>query len=551
MIRTPEAIKLIVQQLKGERGNWENHWQEIADHMMPRKNDINTSKSPGEKRNYQIVDNTGMQSLELLAGALHGILTNPSQLWFELTTGDDALDNNIVVRTWLEDSAKRMLQTMNNSNFQTEVHEFYLDLCGFGTGSLFVHEENTDLDFIFQCLFIKEIFIRENNKGLVDEVYRVFEWDARKLVQEFGETKKLPEEVFETYKKGSCDKKWEVIHAIYPQDKYAPIKKKGFRFPFVSQYILTEKDIELTLSGYNEKPSIVSRWAKSSGESYGRGPGMTALPEVKMVNVMQDTMIRGAQKVIDPPLQVPDDGFVLPIKTRPGSVNVRRGGTGRGEKITPIFNDARIDFGYEVLRDQRSKIREAFFVDQFQMQQGGPQMTATEVLQRTEEKMRLLGPLLGRQQAEFLRPLIDRVFAIMLRKKRFLPVPEPLRGVNLDVRYSSAIAKAQRVRDAEGILQTVQVLAPFAQIDPTIMDWVNGDNVLKGVSKIYSFPSSFLRSEVEVEQIRAQKQQAAAEAQRVARETQDAQNIGAAGPALAQLQTAQDQAQNTNSEIEE
>ena len=197
MIRTPSQIKSIMQQLRGERGTWEIHWQEIADHMLPRKNDINTTKHPGEKRNYQILDNTGMQSLELLAGAMHGILTNPSQQWFELTTGDDELDNNIIVRTWLEDSAHRMLNAMNNSNFQTEVHEYYLDLSGFGTGSLFIHEDESDIDFIFQCLFIKEVFVRENSKGLVDEVYRVFSWDARKLIQEFGDTKKLPDEVLE------------------------------------------------------------------------------------------------------------------------------------------------------------------------------------------------------------------------------------------------------------------------------------------------------------------------------------------------------------------
>lgn len=551
MIREPKQIKAIVQHLKGERGTWESHWQEIADHMLPRKNDITTVKAKGEKRNYQVLDNTGMQSLELMAGALHGIMTNPSQIWFELTTGDDLLDSNILVRIWLEDTAKRMIQAMNNTNFQTEVHEFYIDLCGFCTGSMFIHEQDEgDDDFLFQTLFIKEIFIRENNKGIVDEVYRVFEWDARKLVQEFG-MKALPEDVVEAYKLGTTARKWEVIHAVYPVDKDSGIKKRGFNHQIVSQYILPEKDLELSLGGYNEKALLVSRFAKSSGETYGRGPGTTALPEVKMVNVMQDTMIRGAQKVIDPPLQVPDDGFILPLRTFPGGINVRRGGSGRSDGIKPIFNDTRIDFGFQILQDHRNKIKQAFYVDQFQTPQGGKVMTATEVIQRTEEQMRLLGPLLGRQSVEFLRPLVDRVFGIMYRKKRFLPVPDMLKGKKLDVRYSSAIAKAQRVRDAEGIMQTVQVLTPFTSMDQTIVDWFNGDEIAKGVTKIYSFPSKFIRSEVEVEELRAKRAQAQQQAQQQAQAAAEAENIGKAGPAMAQMQQAQTQSNEVDQEIGE
>lgn len=536
MIRDPLQIKTIVQALKGERSNWEHHWQEIADLINPRKNDITSQKRTGEKRNAQVLDNTGIQSNELLAGAMHGILSNPSQQFFGLTTGDDQLDDNIIVRTWLEDTSTRMLAALNASNFQTEVHEYYIDLGSFGTGSLFIKEDQ-ELDFIFQAIFLKEIYVKENHLGFIDEVYRVFEWDAKKLIGEFGE-KKVPEEVLEAYKTNR-EKKWEIIHAVYPKDSISGKKRRGFSFPIVSQYILCEKDFELEVGGYNEQPWIVGRWSKASGEVYGRGPGMVALPEVKMINLMQETMIKGAQKIIDPPLQVPDDGFVLPLRTRPGGINIRRGGASAAkERITPIFNDTRIDFGFQILQDHRNKIREAFYVDQFQMQQGGPQMTATEVLQRTDEKMRLLGPLLGRQQAEFLRPMIDRVFAIMMRKKRFLPIPDALRGKTIDVKYTSAIAKSQRVRDAEGIMQTVQVLEPFLMLYPQIKDWFNPDEIAKGVSKTYAFPSKFLNDEITVEKNREAQAQQAAKMEKQMMEAQQAENIGKAGPAVAQLEQA-------------
>lgn len=546
MIRDPKYLKQILGVARAERQTWEHHWQDIADFILPRKNDITNTKTPGEKRNYQILDNTGMQSCELLAGAMHGVLTNPSQKWFELTTGDAELDDNIIVRKWLDDSTTRMLAALNNSNFQTEVHEYYLDLSAFGTGSMFIQEDD-ELDFFFQTIFIKEIFVRENNKGMVDEVIRVFQWNAKQIIQEFGE-KGLPEEILECYKHGK-EMKWEVGHFIYPKDKMNGKKKRGFSHDYVSQYLLLDKEYELSVGGFSEKNFIVARWSKASGEFYGRGPGMVALPEVKMINLMQDTMIRGAQKAIDPPLQVPDDGFILPIRTRPGSINIRRGGSGKGERIEPIFNDTRMDFGFEVLKDHRNKIREAFYVDQFQMQQGGPQMTATEVLQRTDEKMRLLGPMLGRQQVEFLRPLIDRIFAIMFRKKRFLPVPPVLKGRAIDVRYSSSIAKAQRLRDAEGIMQTVQVMQPFVEADPTIKDWLHGDNIMKGVSKMYAFPANFIRDDEEVAQLRQQRAESMQQQQQQIQQQMQAEQIGKAGPAIAQLQQADTMAQE--SEVEE
>ena len=77
---TPKQIDQKIQDLKSERGTFETHWQELTDYILPRKNTITTTRYPGEKRNIQILDNVGMHSNELLAGALHSMLTNPDSL---------------------------------------------------------------------------------------------------------------------------------------------------------------------------------------------------------------------------------------------------------------------------------------------------------------------------------------------------------------------------------------------------------------------------------------------------------------------------------------
>lgn len=227
---------------------------------------------------------------------------------------------------------------------------------------------------------------------------------------------------------------------------------------------------------------------------------------------MDETVLKGAQLAVSPPLQVADDGVVLPLDTTPNGLNYVRPGT---PDIKPFLNDTRIDFGFQVLTERRTRIREGFFIDQLQLSQG-PQMTATEVLQRTEERMRLLGPMLGRQQSEMLRPLIDRVFAIMERKKLIQPLPEELveMGIDdLDVQYSSTIARSQRVSDAQNITRAVELAAPFIQTNPSVLDNIDGDEALRVITRIFGVPQQIIRDRDQVEKTRADRRKATQKAQ--------------------------------------
>jgi len=229
---------------------------------------------------------------------------------------------------------------------------------------------------------------------------------------------------------------------------------------------------------------------------------MKALPDILMLNSMMKTIIRGAQKIVDPPLQVPDDGLLGPVRTVPGGTNYYRAGS--NDRIEPLATGARPDIGLDILENVRLRIREAFFIDQLQLNEG-PQMTATEVLQRTEEKLRMMGPILGRLHFEFLKPLIDRVFAVMLRADLLPEVPEELSGVNLETRFSSMIARAQRSSEADNITRVMGIIAPFIEIDPSVMDNVDLDGMIKHVGDIFNVSHEVFKNTDEVEAIRQQR----------------------------------------------
>lgn len=515
-MRTAQDIIKRYDALKSARSNFETHWQDVANYVTPDHDDIQRRSAPGEKKRQRILDNTAVMSNELLAGFLHGVLTNPDDIWLELTTGDEALDSDDDVRLWLQDTAIRMINTMNNSNFQTEVHENYLQLTALGTTPMSI-EEDDKVVVRFGTRPIAQCVIDENYMGEVDTLIRQFDWDARQISQKFGE-KALSEKMIRDVSKNP-NKEYCIIHAIYPraheemnmlsEGNATPgdAKEATTLLPIISKYILKEEKRILKVGGFEEFPYAVSRWSKLPGEKYGRSPGMSALPEAKMINKMAETLIKGAQKVVDPPLQVPHDSFILPINTKPAGLNFYMSGTGSRDEIKPIMNDARIDFGFDVMNSVRQRIREAFYIDQLQLGQG-PQMTATEVMQRTEEKTRLLGPLLGRQLYEFLRPTTDRVFGIMLRRKMFQPWPRKLAGKKIDVKYSSMIAKSQRLGQANSMMRAMQTAQPFIALDPQGADVLDVDMAVKKAWKIHGAPQEVIRGQDKLEEIRGARAEA-------------------------------------------
>lgn len=506
-----DAIVRRYNKLKGARANWDSHWQEVADYVIPKKDDvfIKQRNVGGEKKgNIKVYDATAIHANELLASALHGMLTNPSVQWFELSMGDEELDSDHDVKLWLQSTALQIHQVLNNTNFQTEIHEVYLDLGAFGTAILRV-EEDDELDVVFNSRPINESYLEESSKGIVNGIFREYILTGRQLFEEF------PDAEFSEHEKhqlqADLDKEYDVLHAVFKRsdaDVAQEIGPKGMKF--ASFHILLGMKVILKESGFEEFPYITPRWTKISGEIYGRSPAMKALSDIKMTNVMMQTIIRAAQKVTDPPLQVPDDGVTLPVRTVPGGTNYYRAGT--KDRIEPLITGARPDLGVQLLELIQKRIRDAFFIDQLQLNEG-PQMTATEVLQRTEEKLRLLGPILGRQHYELLKPLVNRVYSILLRRGKIRPAPEKIQGKTFEVHYSSMIARAQRSSEAENLNRIMGLMAPIAQFDPAVFDNVDSDKILKYVASIYNVPQLIFRRAEERDQMRKQRQEQMAQQQ--------------------------------------
>lgn len=528
MTRAEKIIKRF-ETLKNSRMNWDTHWDELAKYIIPKKDNVYGNYNPGAEKHRYLYDSTSIHANELLASALHSMLTNPSLKWFGLSTGDEDLDNMDSVRGWLQECVEIMHSAFNRSNFQTEIHEVYLDLGSFGTAYMQTEEDDEDI-VRFHAKPIYDVFIAENNNGVIDTFFTPYKYTGRQLVQEFGND--LPEEVAKCIE-NKMDDQYDLLYCVFPKsdefiDKRTKQINKSRRY-LSFQLFMKTKEI-LREGSFAEFPACIPRWSKLSSEIYGRSPGMKALPDIRMLNAMMKTTIRGAQKLVDPPIRVDDDGSHRPVKLIPGGITY----TKPGARIDPILSGARIDFGRDIMGEVRNRILQDFFIDQLQLNTG-PQMTATEVRQRTEERLRLLSPILGRMHNELLRPLVDRVFAILYRRGMLPEVPQSLAemgGRLLEVQYVSVIARVQKSSEAQNLLQALGDISPLVQMDPTMMDNIDNDKALRYVLDLRGVPQKIIRDSRQVQDMREQRQQAMQQQQQQAQAMQEAEMVNKVAPAM-------------------
>jgi len=283
---------------------------------------------------------------------------------------------------------------------------------------------------------------------------------------------KISDQVKQSYSDNRMEDKVVVIHAVFPREDRDQSKKDRANMPYASIYFEHETAQLLEEGGFPEFPYLVSRWSKYSGEVFGRSPAMTALPDIKMLQAMTITVIKAAQKIVDPPMWLKDDGAAGPKRTVPGGINYWRGNPHDGVMMMPTDGRS-LPITLDLLENIRNRIRTTFFTDVLQIHTDA-QMTATEVMQRTAERMRLMGPLIGRLEAELLGPMVERIFGILSRLKLLPDAPEQSQEQDFTVEYVSPIATAQKQQSASGIMQAMGALSSFG---PELAAQIAGKNL--------------------------------------------------------------------------
>ena len=519
-------------QLKSERASWLMHWQEITSYLLPRNGRFyREDRNRGWRRHNAIYDNTGTRALRTLGAGMLAGATSPARQWFRLATPDPELNSFQPVKMWLDDVTKRMQLVFQKSNTYRALHTMYEELGAFGTAvSVVLPDFNEAIHhYGVPC---GEYCISTDAQGKVCTMYREFEMTVSQIVKEFG-YKNCSTSVQNQYDRGSLDQWVPVIHAIEPRADRDTKKRDSKNMPWGSWYFEVggEDGKFLRESGFEQFPVLAPRWSTAGGDIYGHSPGMESLGDIKQ---LQHEQLRKAQAIdyqTKPPLQVPASMKNRDVETLPGGISFVDGAS---QGIRSAFEvNLNLNYLLQDIQDVRERVRGAFHADLFLMLQSAPymRMTATEVAERHEEKLLMLGPVLERLHNELLDPLVEITFTRMLSAGIVPPAPEELQGMDLNVEFVSMLAQAQRAIGTNSVDRFVGNLGAIAQMKPDVLDKFDSDQWADIYADMLGVDPSLIIADKDVALVRQARNQAMAAKEQAAvlqQQSVAAKNLAAA-----------------------
>lgn len=476
--------------LKLERATWWYHWMELSSYLLPRSGRFFIQdRNKGWRRHNALYDNTGLLALRVLGAGMMAGATSPARPWFRLVTPDADLNKYQPVKIWLNDVTNLMQRIFQKSNTYRVLHGMYEELGAFGTAASIVLPDFDNVIHHYP-ITIGEYCIATDYRARVCTLYREFERPVSEIVKEFGYNN-CSTTVRNMYDRGSLDQWIRLIHAIEPRADRDITKKDNKNMPWASIYFEVGGDPDKFLreSGFPEFPALVPRWATAGGDIYGNCPGMEALGDIKQLQHEQLRKAQGIDYKARPPLQVPTSLKNREVDTLPGGVTYYDPSSPQGG-IRSMF-EVNLDLNHllEDIQDVRTRIRGAFYADLFLMLANATdtRMTATEVAERHEEKLLMLGPVTERLDNELLKPMIEMTFHRMVSVGILPPAPEAMNKVEISVEFVSMLAQAQRAIGVNAIDRFVGNIGAVAQMKPDVLDkfdsdqWVDAYSDMMGV----------------------------------------------------------------------
>ncbi len=522
---------------KRQGGGWDGHWRDIGDFLMPRRTRFWTGdRNRGDRRFQNIIDSTGSYAIRTLESGMHAGLTSPARPWMKLMTPDPELAEFGPVKNWLHVVTQRMLTMFGQSNLYNSLPLVYGDMGLFGTGAVSFLPDEEDL-FRTYSYPIGSYAVEVSKRGIVDTFYHEYEMTIRQCVKEFGvapsmrdiDWSRFSTRIKDAWDKGEYEEAVTVGWLVQPNDDPRPYAiDANRRMKFTSCHFEIDTETRgstadyrdnrfLRESGYNQFPVFVPRWRTLGNDPYGQEcPGMSALGDVRQLQIMERKGGQLLAKVVDPPLKGPSSLRTQKTSLVQGDityVDAREGQQG----LEPI-HEVRLE-GYQYLTQKENEVRDlirrAFYEDLFLMLAQSDlrqPITAREVEERSAEKMLVLGPVVERTNDDLLDPLVDRAYE-MMDAVGMIPEPPPeVQGKILKVEYTSVLSQAQKLVGVVGQDRFVASVFPIIQIYPEARHKVKPFMMINGYADMLGVDPRQLNSDEEAQAAADEERQAQAQA---------------------------------------
>ena len=531
MATKPTSAKEITArylQEKKENYNWNIHYQVIAEYFMTRKADFVVNFQPGMFLNRDLYDSTGPKCVNIMSGALLGMLWPEGEKNFVLQLARNITDTK-ENRDFINEQSARLLEQMNHSDagLALSLNEYMRDTVTFGTAGIGAFDspehERYECDLLFQPWDTKRTTIVEGPNGLVNRVYFEVEKTVEQTVLEFG-LENCSTKTQDAFKNNALSVKVIWLHAIEPRYDRNPDGVSSFDMPVRSVYLELNENHILKESGFESMRVFVNRFYKNLRETRGRSPAMDALPDVLELNALREAEIVATEKLLDPPLAVLDDGRLgaSTIDTSAGAINVFNVSgriNGNQPPIMQLQTIQDIKSTKDRIEELKQSVSDHFMIDHLLDFNNKTEMTLGEVNIREKFRARLLSGLFSRQIVEVFNPLIKCCYNMLLTKERLGVMPGSLKHFNsvmggypeliipgeiaaammrgeevYTIKYLTPAMRMIQAEDMGGILNTWKFMNDVAQTQRDIYDNVDPDISVKRISEYAGAPQEIIRS---------------------------------------------------------
>jgi len=505
-----KAVEIILQryeQAKNRKRRTDNLRYEAGKYVWPSaKTQLRSSMPTGDEQPpFDLYDSTAIMAAYKMTSGIFSYLMPVGARWFQFAASDYELNQDKFIQQWLSMSTAAVHKEIWRSNFQREMFIAIRSMIVFGTGVISVEE--IDGELIFKSHHIGSMVFDDNNKGEIDTAYRQISYTARQAMQEFG-IDSLSKGIRKAIDAGKLEEKFEFVHVCAPNEDFSQFSLAATNKKIKSLYIcINDKEI-ISLGGFDELPYLVLRFSRVPGEIMGNGPAIELLPEIKMLNRMKRTFIEASEKQVDPPLIMEDDGVIgQPVTNPNGTIYIRPGAM----VPQPLNTGVNVQLNAEIIAAQQQIVKEAFFNDLFQALAEHKNMTATEVVQRVEEKIVYVSPATTSLQNETFDLLITRVLNLLIKAKVIEPPPQEL---GLEIIYQGRLALAMSNIQTNAIEATLAKWQPYAETTDVFANvdfdtsfrtsWLNSGAPAEGLTDY----RKMLKEREEVKQMQQAQQQA-------------------------------------------
>lgn len=530
-----ETCRVIFDDLERARSTMVPWWRELSRFFSPRAQRIDqTAENRGNFLNRHIIDERAVFARRTLAAGLHWGVTNPSREWFQLAVPDPEMAENAAVKEWLYTVNTRIQTVLSRSNFYHTQAGANEDWITYATSAYLVEEDDED---VIRCVpfAIGSYAIGDDARQQVTTFSRRFQFTVRQLLEQFGvrtatgyDLRKFSQHVRDCVVRKAWEEKVEVCHLVCPNPDFDGIRLVTEAKRFASYYweygMRPESKAQefLRKDGYDEWPLVVFRWRRVPGEVWGIDcPAMQVLGTVKSSQTVESKALKLLDKAVDPPLVGPASLMNKRVSLLPGDLTTD---DDRDKQLRAIHEVqlAALQAVTEKQADMRERIDDAFYTRLMMFVlslQGKGDRTAREIEEGSQEKYLVLGTVLESANGEFSR-LIDRVFAIMVRRGMIPPAPEELAGQPLKVEYTSIMAQAQKAVGLSNIERFGYWLAEMVKAtgDPRMALKVDLQQMVDEVGARSGLPPKLVRSDEDVRAI----EDAQAEAENQMRQAEQA-----------------------------